>query len=154
VLVLAEADAARGELFREAATAAADAGARPWILLDDEAAEDLGEWERAVPDAMIVAPPSDQEPTDQIRAAELAVGQAKRRAEGGEDVLVIIDSLSRLAEGYRDPNRVRRLFGAGRELAEGETGSVTVIAAVVEDDERAEQTREILEGDESVQVRL
>ena len=52
-------------------------------------------------------------------------GHAKRRAEAGEDVVVIIDSLSRLALGYRDPNRVKRLFGAGRELAEEGTGSLT-----------------------------
>ena len=38
---------------------------------------------------------------------------------------MIVDSLSRLALGYRDPARVKRLFGAGRELAEEGSGSLT-----------------------------
>ena len=60
------------------------------------------------------------------------MGYAKRRAESGEDVVVIIDSLSRLALGYRDPSRVKRIFGAGRELSDEGAGSLTVIATVLD----------------------
>ena len=72
----------------------------------------------ALPEAEIFAATAEQEPREQVREAELAMGHAKRLAEGGEDVVVLIDSLSRLALGYRDPGRVKRMFGAGRELAE------------------------------------
>ena len=94
---------------------------------------------RRCPSAEIVAATADQEPRDQVRAAELAIGHAKRRAEAGDDVVVIVDSLSRLALGYRDPNRVKRLFGAGRELGEEGSGSLTVIATVLDSDDRGER---------------
>ena len=87
-----------------------------------------------------IAAPADTEPRDQVRAAELAIGHAKRRAEAGEDVAVIIDSLSRLALGYRDTSRVKRIFGAGRELEGPDSGSLTVIATVLEDDEKGRRS--------------
>jgi transcription termination factor Rho len=102
----------------------------------------------------VIASPADTEPRDQVRAAELAIGHAKRRAEAGEDVVVIIDSLSRLALGYRDTSRVKRIFGAGRELEGEETGSLTVIATVLEDDEKGPAVRSALETTENVLVRL
>ncbi|MGH2922483.1 MAG: transcription termination factor Rho, partial [Solirubrobacterales bacterium] len=120
----------------------------------DERPEEVTEWKRAVPDAEIVAAPADQEPGDQVRAAELAIGNAKRRAEASEDVVVIVDSLSRLALGYRDPNRVKRLFGAGRELAEEGSGSLTLIATVLDVDERGAEVRELLETTENALIRL
>ncbi len=119
------------------------------VLLADERPEEVTKWEREAAGAEIVAAPADQEPHDQVRAAELAIGHAKRRAEAGEDVVVIVDSLSRLALGYRDPNRVKRLFGAGRELAEEGSGSLTVIATVLDSDERGEQVRAALETTEN-----
>lgn len=85
---------------------------------------------------------------------ELALGHAKRGAEAGEDVVVIIDSLSRLALGYRDPARVKRLFGAGRELSEEGSGSLTMIATVLDADERGKQVRAALETTENVLIRL
>ena len=97
-------------------------------------------WEsRALPDAEIVAAPADQEPREQVRGGRARGGSRPgRRAEAGEDVAILIDSLSRLALGYRDPARVKRLFGAGRELAEEGSGSLTVVATVLEGDERAD----------------
>lgn len=154
VLLLAEPDSGHSAHLRTIATAAAGADAWLRVLLDDERGKEAADWELAAPEAALVAPSDDQEPSDQIRAAELAVGHAKRRAEAGADVVVIIDTLSRLALGYRDPTRVKRLFGAGRELAEEGAGSLTVIAAVIESDERGEQTREILEGSEDVVLRV
>ncbi|MDP9188566.1 MAG: hypothetical protein M3O25_04885, partial [Actinomycetota bacterium] len=111
-------------------------------------------WKRALPEAEIVAAAADQEPTDQVRAVELAVGQAKRRAESGEDVVVILDSLSRLALGYRDPAKVKTLFGAGRELSEEGAGSLTMIATVLDSDDRGAAVREALETTENALLRL
>jgi transcription termination factor Rho len=154
VLVLAEPRSGRSTMLRSIGRALAGGEARVRVLLADERPEEVTEWERALPEAEIVAAPADQEPADQVRAVELAMGHAKRRAEAGEDVVVIIDSLSRLALGYRDPSRVKRLFGAGRELTDEGSGSLTVIATVLDSDDRGQEVREALETTENVLLRL
>jgi transcription termination factor Rho len=154
VLVLAEPRSGRTTLLRAIAGPIQQAGGRLTVLLADERPEEVTAWEQALPDAEIVAAPADQEPAEQVRAAELAMGLAKRRAETGEDVVVMIDSLSRLALGYRDPARVKRMFGAGRELSEEGSGSLTVIATVLASDDRGEEVRAALETTENVLIRL
>jgi transcription termination factor Rho len=154
ILVLAEPRSGRTTLLRALARAFGAGGARPLILLADERPEEVTEWERAMPEAEVIASPADTEPRDQVRAAELAIGHAKRRAEAGEDVVVIIDSLSRLALGYRNTSRVKRIFGAGRELEGDDSGSLTVIATVIEGDERTPEVRSALETTENVLIRL
>ena len=154
VLVLAEPRSGRTTLLRALADPIQRTGARLTVMLADERPEEVTAWEQAQPNAEIVAAPADQEPSDQVRAAELAMGLAKRRAESGEDVVVLIDSLSRLALGYRDPARIKRLFGAGRELSEEGAGSLTVIATVLASDDRGEEVREALETTENVLIRL
>jgi transcription termination factor Rho len=69
-------------------------------------------------------------------------------------VVVLIDSLSRLALGYRDPARVKRIFGAGRELGEEGSGSLTVIATVLDSDDQGAEVREALETTENLLLRL
>ncbi|MGE5858832.1 MAG: Rho termination factor N-terminal domain-containing protein [Solirubrobacterales bacterium] len=154
VLVLAQPHSGRTTLLRALGAAIAGTGAHLCVLLADERPEEVPEWERALPQAEIFAATADQEPRDQIRAAELAMGHAKRLAEGGEDVVVLVDSLSRLALGYRDPGRVKRLFGAGRELADEGSGSLTVIATVLDSDDRGAEVREALETTENLLLRL
>jgi transcription termination factor Rho len=154
VLVLAQPRSGRTTLLRALGTAVAEAGAHLSILLADERPEEVPQWERALPQAEIFAATADQEPREQIRAAELAMGHAKRLAESGEDVVVLIDSLSRLALGYRDAARVKRIFGAGRELDEEGSGSLTVIATVLESDDRGADVREALETTENLLLRL
>jgi transcription termination factor Rho len=154
ILVLAEPRSGRTTLLRALAGSFGAAGGRLLVLLADERPEEVTEWERAIPEAEVVAAPADTEPRDQVRAAELAIGHAKRRAEAGEDVVVLIDSLSRLALGYRDTSRVKRIFGAGRELEGDESGSLTVIATVLEGDERTPEVRSALETTENVLIRL
>ncbi|HET8976284.1 MAG TPA: hypothetical protein VFN15_06610 [Solirubrobacterales bacterium] len=154
VLVLAEPRSGRTTLLRAIAAALSGTDAHLRVLLADERPEEVTKWERELPEAEIIAAPADQEPHDQIRAAELAIGHAKRRAEAGEDVVVIVDSLSRLALGYRDPNRVKRLFGAGRELGEEGAGSLTIIATVLDSDVRGEDVRAALETTENALIRL
>jgi transcription termination factor Rho len=154
VLVLAQPRSGRTTLLRALGTAIAETGAHVCVLLADERPEEVPLWERALPQAEIFAATADQEPRDQIRAAELAMGHAKRLAEAGEDVVVLIDSLSRLALGYRDPARVKRIFGAGRELDEEGSGSLTVIATVLDSDDKGAEVREALETTENLLLRL
>jgi transcription termination factor Rho len=154
VLVLAQPRSGRTTLLRALGSAIADAGAHVCVLLADERPEEVPQWERALPQAEIFAATADQEPREQIHAAELAMGHAKRLAETGEDVVVLIDSLSRLALGYRDPARVKRIFGAGRELDEDGSGSLTVIATVLESDDKGAEVRAALETTENLLLRL
>jgi transcription termination factor Rho len=154
VLVLAQPRSGRTTLLRALGAAIAETGARLCVLLADERPEEVPQWERALPSAEIFAATADQEPRDQVREAELAMGHAKREAEAGEDVVALIDSLSRLALGYRDPARVKRMFGAGRQLAEEGAGSLTVIATVLDSDDRGAEVREALETTENLLLRL
>jgi transcription termination factor Rho len=154
VLVLAQPRSGRTTLLRALGAAIADTGARLVVLLADERPEEVPQWERALPSAEIFAATADQEPRDQVRQAELAMGHAKRLAESGEDVVALVDSLSRLALGYRDPARVKRLFGAGRQLGEEGAGSLTVIATVLDSDDRGAEVREALETTENLLLRL
>ena len=134
VLIRAEARSGRTTLLQALAAALSRMGeVKLVVLLADERPEEITEWRRALPGVEIAAAAADQEPIEHARAAELAVGHAKRLAESGEDVVVLIDSLSRLGLGYRDPLKVKRLFGAGRELSEEGSGSLAVVATVLED---------------------
>jgi transcription termination factor Rho len=154
VLILAQPRSGRTTLLRAIGAAVSEQEAHLCVVLADERPEEVPQWERALPDAEIFAATADQEPRDQVREAELAMGHAKRLAEGGQDVVALIDSLSRLALGYRDPGRVKRMFGAGRELEEEGTGSLTVIATVLESDDGGTEVREALETTENLLLRL
>ena len=154
VLVLAQPRSGRTTLLRGIGAAVAATDAHLCVLLADERPEEVPQWEQALPDAEIFAATADEEPREQVREAELAMGHAKRLAEGGADVVVLIDSLSRLALGYRDPARVKRIFGSGRELGEEGSGSLTVIATVLDSDDRGSEVREAVETTENLLIRL
>jgi transcription termination factor Rho len=154
VLILAQPRSGRTTLLRALGGAIAETGAHLCILLADERPEEVPQWEQAFPDAEIFAATADQEPREQVREAELAIGHAKRLAERGEDVVALVDSLSRLALGYRDPGRVKRMFGAGRQLGDEGAGSLTVIATVLDSDDRGAEVREALETTENLLLRL
>jgi transcription termination factor Rho len=154
VLVLAQPRSGRTTLLRAIGAAVVEGGAQLCVVLADERPEEVPQWERALPDAEIFAATADQEPRAQVREAELAMGHAKRLAEAGKDVVALIDSLSRLALGYRDSGRVKRMFGAGRELEEEGAGSLTVIATVLDSDDRGAEVREALETTENLLLRL
>ena len=154
VLIRAQPRSGRTTLLRALGGAIAESGAHLVVLLADERPEEVPQWRNALPEAEIFAATADQDPRDQVREAELAIGHAKRLAEGGQDVVVLIDSLSRLALGYREPTRVKRIFGAGRELAEDGTGSLTIIATVLDSDDRGAEVREAIETTENLLLRL
>jgi transcription termination factor Rho len=150
VLVVAQPRSGRTTLLRALAAAIGDTEAHLCVVLADERPEEVPQWHSRAPEAEIFAATAEEEPREQVREAELAMGHAKRLAESGGDVVVLIDSLSRLALGYRDPARVKRMFGVGRELGEEGTGSLTVIATVLESDDGESDVREALETTENL----
>jgi Rho termination factor, N-terminal domain len=124
-LVYGESRAACTTLLREIAAelAGASDGPDPIALLIDPSPEELADWKREAPQAEIVA-------AGQVRHASDALAQASRRAEGGEDVILLVDSLSRLADGFGDAEEAKELFDAGLRLTRGGNGSLTVVAAL------------------------
>jgi transcription termination factor Rho len=143
VLLMALPRSGRTTLLRSLATAIAGAEEAELIVLSiDERPEEATAWRQALPDAQIAAATAELAPEEQVRLAELALERARRRAEAGADVVLIVDSLSRLAVASGDAAEVKRLFGSGRDLAEEGAGSLTVIATLVqgaEDDGAAER---------------
>jgi transcription termination factor Rho len=111
------------------------------VLLVDERPEEVTEMRRSVR-GEVIASSNDHEPEEHIRLAQLAVDRAKRIAEAGGQVLILLDSLTRLARAYNKGSSSgrtmsggvdikaldvpKRLFGAARTFDEG--GSLTVLA--------------------------
>ena len=132
VLVRSAPRSGRTTLLRELAAASlADDAGRAIVLLIDERPEEAPGWREAAPGAEFAIATSDLAPVEQVRIAELATERARRLAEAGENVVVVCDSLSRLAHAAGGVDEVKRLFGTGRNLAGG--GSVTVIATTLAD---------------------
>jgi transcription termination factor Rho len=122
-IVYADSREACTALLRElAADLSGGRGPDPVALLVDPSPEELADWKREAPKAEIVS-------AGQERHAEDALAQAARRAEGGEAVVFLIDSLSRLAESFGGSRTAKELFDAGLS-AGGGGGSLTVVAAV------------------------
>ncbi len=134
VLVEAQPRAGRTSFLRSLAKAIAggtETGTDVTVLLVDERPEEVTAWTREVPDVSVEAAPADLGAHEQIRIAERALAKVKRQAEAGEDVVIIVDSLTRLGNAYGDAGSVKPFFGTGRELEEESAGSVTVIATAL-----------------------
>jgi transcription termination factor Rho len=134
VLVRAAPRSGRTTLLRGLAGAIQSTEERPAlvVLLIDERPEEATAWAEALPDDELAVATAEMSSREQVRIATLALERSKRRAEAGDDVVLIVDSLSRLAVAQRDAGDVKQLFGAGRELAEEGAGSLTVIATALE----------------------
>lgn len=114
-----------------AADLAADSkGPDPVALLIDPSPEELADWKRDAPQAEIVS-------AGQPRHASDALAQAASRASGGEDVILLVDSLTRLGEAYGDAEAAKEFFDAGRAQGATGGGSLTVVAALVRSSESA-----------------
>ncbi len=117
------------------------------VVLIGERPEEVTDMDRSV-DAEVMAATFDDPEVDQTRVAEMALAKAKRLVEGGRDVIILMDSLTRLARAYNlvvppsgrtlsggiDPAALyppKRFFGAARNLEEG--GSLTIIATCLVD---------------------
>jgi transcription termination factor Rho len=98
-------------------------GPDPVILLIDPSPEELADWKREAPQAEIVA-------AGQARHADDALAQAAARADRGEDVILLVDSLTRLAGGFGDTDTAKEFFDAGRAQGTSGGGSLTVVAAL------------------------
>jgi len=134
VLVEAQPRAGRTSFLRSLAKAiagGAEEGPGVTVLLVDERPEEVTAWSREVPGVEIEAAPADLGAHEQIKVAERALAKVKRQAETGEDVVIIVDSLTRLGNAYGDAGAVKPFFGTGRELEEEGAGSVTVIATAL-----------------------
>jgi transcription termination factor Rho len=107
-----------------AADLSADAkGPDPIALLIDPSPEELADWKRDAPQAEIVS-------AGQPRHASDALAQAVARASGGEDVILLVDSLTRLGDAYDDAAAAKEFFDAGRGQGSAGGGSLTVVAAL------------------------
>jgi transcription termination factor Rho len=111
------------------------------VLLIDERPEEVTDMRRSVK-GEVIASSSDHSVEEHIRLAQLTVDRAKRIAESGGQVLILLDSLTRLARAYNKGSNSgrtmsggmdikaldvpKRLFGAARKFEEG--GSLTVLA--------------------------
>jgi transcription termination factor Rho len=117
------------------------------VVLIGERPEEVTDMDRSV-EAEVMAATFDDPETSQTRVAEMALAKAKRLVEGGRDVVILMDSLTRLARAYNmvvppsgrtlsggiDPAALyppKRFFGAARNLEEG--GSLTIIATCLVD---------------------
>jgi len=124
-LVFAESREGCTALLRSvAADLAADSkGPDPVALLIDPSPEELADWKREAPQAEIVS-------AGQPRHASDALAQAASRAGRGEDVILLVDSLTRLGEATGDAEAAKEFFDAGRGQGSQGGGSLTVVAAL------------------------
>jgi hypothetical protein len=124
-VLLADGREAATELLRSVAAdlAGASEGPDPVALLIDPSPEELADWKREAPQAELVS-------AGQARHANDALASAQRRAAEGEDVILLVDSLTRFTESFGDTDGAKALFDAGRvDTAEGK-GSLTVVVAL------------------------
>ena len=115
------------------------------VLLIDERPEEVTDMQRSV-SGMVVASTFDEPTSNHIRVADMVLEMAKRLVEHGKDVVVLLDSITRLARAYNieeppsgrtlsggvDPaalHHPKRFFGAARNIEEG--GSLTIIATAL-----------------------
>jgi len=98
-------------------------GPDPVVLLIDPGPEELADWRREAPQAEIVA-------AGQARHANDALAQATTRAGSGDDVILLVDSLTRLSEAYGDVEAAKGFFDAGRVQGSSGGGSLTVVVAL------------------------
>ena len=125
---------------------AADPKLHMIVLLVDERPEEVTDWQRTVEAAEVVYSTFDKPPDQHIQVTELVLERAKRLAEMGNDVAILLDSITRLARAYNlaapasgkilsggiDSTALyppRRFFGAARNIEEG--GSLTIIASTL-----------------------
>ncbi|MDG5767276.1 transcription termination factor Rho [Balneolales bacterium ANBcel1] len=117
------------------------------ILLVDERPEEVTEMERNVTSAEVVASTFDQKPENHIGLAEIVFEKAKRMVESGHDVLVLMDSITRLGRAYNICSNTgrtmsggvdaealkkpRKLFSSARNIEDG--GSLTIVATALVD---------------------
>lgn len=119
-----------------------------WILLIDERPEEVTDIKETVHGATVYASTFDEDPRNHIKVTEEVMEKAKRLVEDGKDVIILMDSLTRLARAYNivmpssgklisggiDPVALyspKKFFGSARNIRKG--GSLTIIATALID---------------------
>jgi len=118
------------------------------VLLIDERPEEVTDWQRQVKSAEVISSTFDEPAQRHVQVAEIVMEKAKRLVEHKRDVVILLDSITRLARAYNtitppsgkvlsgglDSNalqRPKRFFGAARNIEHG--GSLTVLATALVD---------------------
>jgi transcription termination factor Rho len=117
------------------------------VLLIDERPEEVTDMQRSIKGDVVFST-FDEQPEHHVKAAEMVLARAKRMVELGKDVVILLDSLTRLARAYNmtipptgrtlsggiDPGALhspKRFFGSARNIENG--GSLTIIASALVD---------------------
>lgn len=146
-LIVAPPKAGKTTLLKEIANGIAEnyPEAELIVLLIDERPEEVTDIERSVK-GEVVSSTFDQQPQNHVRVAELVLERAMRLVEDKQDVIILMDSITRLARAYNlvipasgrtlsggiDPAalyRPKKFFGAARNIEEG--GSLTILATAL-----------------------
>lgn len=119
-----------------------------WILLIDERPEEVTDIKETVTGAKVYSSTFDEDPKNHIKVTEMVLEKAKRQLEDGKDVVILMDSLTRLARAYNivipssgklisggiDPTALyypKKFFGSARNIRGG--GSLTIVATALVD---------------------
>ncbi|HEX2183901.1 MAG TPA: transcription termination factor Rho [Chloroflexota bacterium] len=141
------------------------------VALIGERPEEVTDWQKTVRQAEVISSTFDEPPENMSRVAEMCLERAKRLVELGKDVVILLDSITRLARAYNyvvptsgrtlsggmDPAALyppKRFIGAARNVEEG--GSLTIIATcLVETESRLDDVIfEEFKGTVNMEVRL
>ncbi|MCB0283045.1 MAG: transcription termination factor Rho [Calditrichae bacterium] len=123
-------------------------GTKIFVLLVDERPEEVTDFKRSVPEAHVLSSSSDEKVDNHLRITRLVMGAAIKKMESGNNVVVLIDSLTRMGRAYNKKTNSggrtlsgglsanaldlpRRFFGAARNLENG--GSLTILATILVD---------------------
>ena len=121
---------------------------RIFVLLGDERPEEVTDWRRSIIQGEVFASSSDESVASHIEISEMLLERARRLVELGEDVVVFMDSLTRMSRAYnnnqkssgrimsggidaRTMEKPRRFFGSARKAEHG--GSLTIVATCLID---------------------
>ena len=116
------------------------------VLLVDERPEEVTDMKRSLRHSEVIYSTFDEETKHHVKVAQMVIERAKRLAESGRDVMILLDSITRLARAYNmevpasgrtlsgglDPGALhppKKFFGTARNLEEG--GSVTILATAL-----------------------
>jgi transcription termination factor Rho len=119
-----------------------------FVLLVDERPEEVTDWKRSIARGEVFASSTDQSLESHIQVSEMVFERARRLVEMGEDVVVFMDSLTRMSRAFnnlqkgsgrilsggmdaRTMEKPRRFFGSARNVEDG--GSLTVVATCLVD---------------------
>ena len=146
-LIVAQPKTGKTVLLKEIANAIADNHPEVYmiILLIDERPEEVTDMERSV-NAEVIASTFDEPASRHVKVADIVLEKAKRMVECGHDVVILLDSITRLARAYNtvqpasgkilsggvDANALhkpKRFFGAARKIENG--GSLTILATAL-----------------------